>query len=464
MKHQKYNLIKLFFVIVIFISSCSKKEEIKTPAALLNKAFECASIGEVEKLTNYQWNLHLANDNNNPNLPDSWRNWWYVKLENLPTNIPCEIKIKNRGWPFYYLPVYSYNQTDWFRFTEDEVSENADYELTMTKQFENADVFVARFYPYTFSDLETYLNTLSGNPFVDIQTPGFSQNGKAIYCLKITDTNIPNTDKKRVFMHARTHPGETPPSFLIEGIVDFLLANSADAQEILQQFEFYIFPMQNTDGVIAGNYRSTPNSENLEVKWYYDTENPLFLTPDAPSEVNIIHNYAMDLMNDGGPAISMALNLHASNGEPDLRTFFYPHFGSEALGYETAEASLWEKQLSFINSFATNFGIDMIEPTTSEGGSSFASKTYPESWWWVNFQDQVMAMTMEMTYGRSGFSPRWIEPNYLRDMGKSLTLGIRDYYNHIDNPLQILTQKSSDITNLKFPQLYAPNDVDEGKE
>lgn len=463
MMQIKYTCVIITVVLMSLLPAC-KKDKIEKQDSTISYNFESGNIGDIIKVSDSEWELSLKNDNNNPDLPDSWRNWWYVKLENLPTNIPCEIKLKNRGWPFYYLPVYSYNQIEWFRFTEEEVSENTEYELTMKKQFDNANVSIARFYPYTFSDLETYLNTINGNPFVDIQTAGLSQNGKAIYSLKITDSSIPNTDKKRVFMHARTHPGETPPSFVIEGMVNFLLANSADANEILKQFEFHIFPMQNTDGVIAGNYRSTPLSENLEVMWYYDTENPLILTPDAPTEVNIIHNYALDLMNDGGPAISMALNLHASNGEPDLRTFFYPHFGSEDLGYDSAEASLWEKQLTFISSFATHFGVEMIEPIPSEGGSSFASKTYPESWWWVNFQDQVMAMTMEMTYGRSGFSPRWIEPNDLREMGKSLALGIRDYYNPIANPLQILTRKSSDITNLKFPELYAPNAIDEGKK
>jgi len=42
-------------------------------------------------------------------------------------------------------------------------------------------------------------------------------------------------------MHARTHPAETPSSFLIEGMINFLLSGTPQASEILSKFEFYIF-------------------------------------------------------------------------------------------------------------------------------------------------------------------------------------------------------------------------------
>ena len=106
----------------------------------------------------------------------------------------------------------------------------------------------------------------------------------------------------------------------------------------------------------------------------------------------------------------------------------------------------------------------MIEPITEEGGSSFASKTYPESWWWVNFHDQVMAMTLEMTYGRAGYSPRWIEPDDLRNFGASLILGIRDYYDKSFTPAILKVGTNARKAGLKYPELYPPDAVDELKE
>ena len=267
-------------------------------------------------------------------------------------------------------------------------------------------------------------------------------------------------------MHARTHPAETCPSFLIEGMIRYLLSGTREASEILAGFEFYIFPMQNVDGVIAGNYRSTPKSENLEMMWNYDSNNPLNLTSDTPPEVAIIHQYAKNLMTDGGPPVSIALNLHASNSEPDIRAFLYPHFGTESQGYSPVEASLWEKQIRFIDRLAARYGVDMIEPIPDEGGGSFASKTYPESWWWVNFQNQVMAMTMEMTYGRAGYAPGWIEPDDLRDLGTSLVLTIRDYYDDSLTSAKAMRKAAGTVRNrnLKYPELYPPNAADELKQ
>ncbi len=180
-------------------------------------------------------------------------------------------------------------------------------------------------------------------------------------------------------MHARTHPGEVTSSFLIEGVVDFLLGGSAKAQELLENHEFHIFPMQNTDGVIAGNYRTTTLSENLEVMWQYDVDNLLSLIETTPPEIKTIHEYALNLMNDGGPKVSIALNLHAANGNKYLQTFFFPHFGTEEQGYSAEKASLWRKQISFMSTLAEEHGPNMFEPFPTEGGGTFAGKTYPES-------------------------------------------------------------------------------------
>jgi hypothetical protein len=462
------NNIKWILLTILFVGffNCCKDEEAEPATTEITADFESGNIGEIISLSNNEWEFYLKNDNENPELSDLWRNWWHVKMENVAVDAPTVITLKNRGWPYYYLPVYSYDQINWQQFSEEEVTQNEADELIISKQFESSTVSIARFYPYTFSDLENYINSIEGNQYVDVQTPGYSQDEKPIYLLKITDTAVSVTNKKRIFMHARTHPGETPPSFLIEGIVNALLSGSTEAAELLSYFEFYIFPMQNVDGVVEGNYRTTPLSENLESMWYYDSSDPLILDSSSPVEVNVIHDYAIGLMNDGGPAISMALNLHASNSEEDTCPFFFPHFGTEAQGYSTTEASLWNQQITLIASLAERYGQDMLEPVTDEGGNSFASKTYPESWWWVNYSDQVLAMTMEMTYGRSGYAPRWIEPDDLRDLGNSLVYSIGDYYDDTLTPTLMTLKSKNDLLlrNLKYPELYPPLASDELKE
>jgi hypothetical protein len=465
---KNYRWLLPVVLLLLSLVSCNKEEEDSN--LVVSADFESGSIGQTELISNTELSISLADDNNNPDLPDSWRSWWYISIDHVDTKRTTSITIKNEGWPFYYLPVYSYNQVDWIRFGESEVTQKTEGllsgeigELTISKKFDQNKVWIARFYPYTFSDLQKQIHKIEKNPLVTVSVPGYSQQGNPIYLLRITNPTIDVSRKKRIFMHGRTHSAETPPSFLIEGMVDFLLSGSEEAMKIVSAFEFYIFPMQNVDGVIEGNYRSTPKSENLEMLWLYDSQNPVNLTAEAPNEVKAIHDYAVTLMQDGAPQVSMALNLHASNSEPDVRPFFYPHFGSETKGYSQQESSLWEQQLAFIDKIVNNVGADLLEPIPEDGGGSFAGKTYPESWWWVNYKDKVIAMTMEMTYGRSGYSPRWIVPAELRNLGEKLIVSINDYYNpSLISP--VITMKNIRIPVLKYPELYGPRAIDEMKE
>lgn len=61
--------------------------------------------------------------------------------------------------------------------------------------------------------------------------------------------------KKGVFLSARVHPGESNSSWIMKGIIEFLVRNSAEAQALRDHFIFKIVPILNPDGVINGNYR-----------------------------------------------------------------------------------------------------------------------------------------------------------------------------------------------------------------
>lgn len=60
------------------------------------------------------------------------------------------------------------------------------------------------------------------------------------------------------------HPGETPSSFALEGVLKFLL-NKQDTRAALlrKYFVFNIIPMLNPDGVFAGHYRKDIFNQNL---------------------------------------------------------------------------------------------------------------------------------------------------------------------------------------------------------
>ena len=109
-----------------------------------------------------------------------------------------------------------------------------------------------------------------------------------------------------IFITARVHPGETASSWVMEGLIKFLVycdvngsyedSSSSDgkstirqyteeeiktAQYLRKRFTFVLIPMVNPDGVIVGNYCSSFAGHDL---------NKVFLVPNKklhPSIFNI---------------------------------------------------------------------------------------------------------------------------------------------------------------------------------
>ncbi len=72
------------------------------------------------------------------------------------------------------------------------------------------------------------------------------------------------TTKPVVFISARVHPGETPSSYILHGLVSYLRqAKNRQAQQLLKRFTFKIVPMINPDGVYRGYFRLDIHSNNL---------------------------------------------------------------------------------------------------------------------------------------------------------------------------------------------------------
>jgi len=78
------------------------------------------------------------------------------------------------------------------------------------------------------------------------------------------------TNKKVIFLTARVHPGETPASFVLNGILGLLLnRNKPYGQKLLDIFVFKIIPCLNPDGCSRGYFRLDTKCQNLN-RYYID--------------------------------------------------------------------------------------------------------------------------------------------------------------------------------------------------
>lgn len=398
--------------------------------------FEAGNAGRVAQVADGRFEVDLRSDNDDA-LPKFWRNWFYVKLADVPVGTPVTITIKGAGIGSYYLPVFSYDvrpdrrnaDRSWTQFRERDVTQPEPLTVQITATFTEPTVYVARWNPYTYTRLVGFLGTLRGKPGVTLGSIGQTPRGREIP--SVTVTGPAARRKQRIMIHARTHPGEVGSNFMLEGLLQFATGPGADARRLRAKAVLDVVPMLNVDGVIAGNNRVTPTGVNLEGKWYAAEEGPgavpRALDPErTPPEVMLLHAFVEDRLADGVPP-TVALNLHASAGEPDDNVFFFPHFGPRARGYDQAEANLNRKQLRFIGEMRRAHGAPWFNVPPEDGKATFAARSLPESWWWRHFGDQVMAMTIESTYGRAARSSRWVTPEDMRRMGYSLGLALLRY-------------------------------------
>ncbi|KAJ0405111.1 hypothetical protein P43SY_000522 [Pythium insidiosum] len=116
--------------------------------------------------------------------------------------------------------------------------------------------------------------------------------------------------KRTVIISARVHPGETPASFMLDGMFRLLLhPTDPSARALRRSFVFKIIPMLNPDGVCQGYYRTDTRGVNL---------NRVYECPDATQEPAIAatRDLLVDTVNDylkaGGHKDDVVyLDLHA---------------------------------------------------------------------------------------------------------------------------------------------------------
>ena len=79
--------------------------------------------------------------------------------------------------------------------------------------------------------------------------------------------------RRTVVVVGRVHPGETPSSFVIRGLLEFLTSpTDRDAERLRREVTFVIVPMLNPDGVFLGNYRTCSLGIDHNRRWAHPTQ------------------------------------------------------------------------------------------------------------------------------------------------------------------------------------------------
>lgn len=163
-------------------------------------------------------------------------------------------------------------------------------------------LYVARLEPYRLSDLEALKERITANPNVEVTTIGKTVEGRELEIIRIGRTDAPH----RVLLRARAHPWEPGGSWVVQGLIERLIRDDADARRYLHRYCVYVMPMANKDGVVRGRTRFNVLGADLNRKW--DKPADLLTNPE---------NHALETwlrsMAQRGRAPHLMIDLHNDN-------------------------------------------------------------------------------------------------------------------------------------------------------
>ncbi len=192
--------------------------------------------------------------------------WFYFRVSG-GQGTTLRMKILNAGEASYpegfedYMVRASYDKTEWFM-----VPTKFDGQvLTIDHQPEHNAIFYAYFAPYTYEHHLLFIHNIQFSRLIKYESLGKTCEGREIDFLTIGNEY---DDSKKIWIIARQHPGESQASFFIEALVSRLVEmDDPVSRSLLNKAVFYIVPLINPDGAIAGNLRANAAGMNLNREW-----------------------------------------------------------------------------------------------------------------------------------------------------------------------------------------------------
>ena len=248
--------------------------------------------GNIKVLANNDpLDIQLAINNDNES---EFFQWFHFRLESTPF-LQHKMQIGGleksaypEGWDDYQA-VASYDRQTWFRVPTS--YENGT--LTIDFEPEQSHTYFAYFAPYSYERHLDLLYWAQSNDACEIETLGETLDGRDISLLTIGE---PEEGKKKIWITARQHPGETMAEWFVEGLLHKLLDDEdPHAAALLSKAVFYVVPNMNPDGSVRGPLRTNAVGVNLNREW---AEPSLEKSPEVFYVLNKMHETGLDLYLD----------------------------------------------------------------------------------------------------------------------------------------------------------------------
>jgi hypothetical protein len=310
-----------------------------TPPLCFESRFECGNLRKAIRRGETEYTLFMRDDvcslRQGSEVPHCAQ-WFYFKVVNARPKVQYTISIVNFVKPesmykegmrplFYSRREENFQSKGWHRvgeniqyfankrkFTKGSNGEKMHYhslKFTMVFPHDDDECYFAMCYPYTYTDVQRHVRELVNCPQKNrlFTRHEFCRtaSGNVLDLLVISGGSKDVNKKPAILLTGRVHPGESNASFMMHGMIDYLLGPSQYASELRGSFTLYVVPMLNPDGVILGNYRCNLSGHDL---------NRAYPAPDMSlhPEICTVKKLARELASNGRMTLFLDMHGHSS--------------------------------------------------------------------------------------------------------------------------------------------------------
>ncbi len=302
---------------------------------------------------------------------------------------PREIVLVNAGdatfpaaWEGYGVMACADGRS-WYRAP----TEYDDGALRFLHEPRGEETLYAYFAAYPLRRLERLLRRISRETHVDVSIVADSPEGRPVPVVTLGDPDA----ERSAWIIARQHPGETPASWAVEGLLR-RLADASDpaTRALLSRACVRVAALVNPDGAELGNHRTSATGVNLNRVW----DDPDEDAPEVGALLELIRETGADVFFD----------IHADEAAPHAFAATSEGNPSYDGGIEAAEAALTSDLAQSCAEFLDEPFYERDEP--GQGDLSCAANQIGETFGCPSITLELPMKDAGSERVRPGWSPR----------------------------------------------------------
>ncbi len=231
------------------------------------------------------------------NTPINASPWYSFKVwSEIPKSIYVRINyldgVYHRYYPKLSLDGKSWSVLDSSRYASEmetvqsESGRSFPLSITMKVDINPDTLWISAQELITSANNWVWIQGLDTLPYVQQEEIGSSREGRPIRLVKIGESD----DKKLILVLSGQHPPEATGYLAMRSFVEALVSPSSVAEAFRKEYNTYVVPMINPDGIDNGHWRHNVGGIDLNRDW---------INVNQP-EVQAVQNYMSTKMNEGG--------------------------------------------------------------------------------------------------------------------------------------------------------------------